>query len=177
MPVAPAYLSDDAIGQLGSMVMSDRAQRPFWLHQLTEYVIGFALIVFGFQDTDPVVPAVAGIVVLVNAAIVRGPFGAFKFVGRRLHRSLDVVVMALLIGAAVQPWAQASELGRIVLIAIAIPMAFLWWYTDWAERAARSRRRVERGGERSEVIGRSAGRTAANTYLAAKRAIRRRSDD
>ena len=158
--------------------MSDRAQRPFWLHQFTEYVIGFALIVFGFQDTDPVVPAVAGVAVLANAAVVRGPLGAFKFVGRRLHRWLDVVVMVGLIGAAVQPWVEVSALGRLVLVAIAVPYAFLWWYTDWEERAGRrARRDAAADGGGSEEFGRSAGRTAANAYLAGKRAIKKRSGD
>jgi hypothetical protein len=159
--------------------MSDRAQRPFWLHQLTEYVIGFALIVFGFQDPDPAVPAVAGIVVLVNAAIVRGPVGAFKLVGRKLHRVLDLLVMAALIGGAVQPWVDASALGRLVLIALVVPYAFLWWYTDWEERAGRKARRqaaAVSSGNKSEDRGRTAGRTAANAYLAGKRAIKKRSE-
>ncbi len=157
--------------------MSDRAQRPFWLHQFTEYVIGFALIVFGFQDTDPVVPAIAGVLVLGNAAVVRGPLGAFKFVGRRLHKLLDVVVMSALVVAAVQPWVEASALGRLVLIAITVPYAFLWWYTDWEERAGRKARRAgasASGG--GEDLGRSAGRAAANAYLAGKRAIKKRTE-
>ncbi len=157
--------------------MSDRAQRPFWLHQFTEYVIGFALIVFGFQDTDPVVPAVVGILVLGNAAVVRGPLGAFKFVGRKLHKWLDVVVMAALVTAAVQPWTTVSALGRLVLVAITVPFAFLWWYTDWEERAGRrARRAAAADGDGSEDLGRSAGRAAASAYLAGKRAIKKRSE-
>jgi len=156
--------------------MSDRAQRPFWIHQLTEYLIGFALIVFGFQDTDPTVPAVAGIVVLVNGAIVRGPFGAFKAVGRGLHRYLDLGIMAFLVGAAVQPWFPVSQLGRLVLVGVVIPFAFGWWYTDWAERSGRKQRRSGQAGAGSEEIGKTAGRYAATGYLAAKRAIKKRTD-
>jgi hypothetical protein len=156
--------------------MTDRAQRPFWLHQLMEYVIGFALISFGFQDTEPMVPAVAGVVVIANATIVRGPFGAFRFVSRRVHRWLDVVVMAFLLAAAAQPWVVASALGRIVLVAIDIPLGFLWWYTDWAERSARSARRTEQASQRSEDVGKRAGRAAANVYKAGKRAIDKRSE-
>ena len=156
--------------------MADRAQRPFWIHQLTEYVIGFALIVFGFQDTDPAVPAVAGIVVLLNATVVAGPFGAFKFVGRGLHKYLDLAVMAFLVVAAVQPWVAVSQLGRLVLIGIVIPVAFGWFSTDWAERADRRERRADRAGAGSADIGKSAGRYAASGYLAAKRAIKKRTD-
>ena len=124
--------------------MDDRAQRPFWLHQFTEYIIGFALVAFGFQDTAPAMPAVAGIVVLINAACVHGPLAAFTFIGRKTHRLIDVVVMAILVACALQPWVEVSALGRLVLIAIVVPMAFLWWYTDWEERAGRAQRRADR---------------------------------
>ena len=157
---------------------SSRAQRPFWLHQFTEYIIGFALIVFGFQDTEPLVPALAGILVLLNASLVRGPLGAFKFISRRVHRWIDVVVMIALVVAAVQPWHEASALGRLVLLAIVVSYMFLWWYTDWEERPGRRARRAaaaDAGG--SEDLGRSAGRTAANAYLAGKRAIKKRTGD
>jgi hypothetical protein len=155
----------------------DRAHRPFWLHQFTEYIIGFALIVFGFQDTDPLVPALAGVMVLLNAATVRGPLGAFKFIGRKVHRWIDVVVIAALVAGAFQPWFAASALGRLVLVAIAVPYVFLWWYTDWEERPGRkSRRAAAAAAGGSEDLGRSAGRTAANAYLAGKRAIKKRTD-
>lgn len=157
--------------------MAERAQRPFWLHQFTEYIIGFALIAFGFQDTAPAMPAVAGIVVLFNAALVRGPLGAFTLIGRKVHRVIDVVVMAALVGFALQPWIEVSELGRLVLVAIAVPMAFLWWYTDWEERVGRKQRRAARAGESSGDIGKSAGRAAASAYLAGKRAIKKHTDD
>jgi hypothetical protein len=176
-------LVDDARGPagcgrpVGSSAMGERAQRPFWIHQFTEYVIGFALVVFGLQDTAPTMPAAAGIVVLVNAAMVRGPLGAFTLIGRKVHRVIDVVVMAALIAFAVQPWVEVSALGRLVLVAIAVPMAFLWWYTDWEERAGRKQRRADRGSESSADVGRTAGRAAANAYLAGKRAIKKHTDD
>lgn len=141
-----------------------------------EYMIGFALISFGFQDTEPLVPAIAGVVVITNAAVVRGPFGAFRFVTRRLHRWLDVAVMAFLVGAAVQPWAVASGLGRVVLVAIVVPLGFLWWYTDWAERKDRAARRTGQASVRSDDVGKRAGRAAANVYKAGKRAIDKRSE-
>lgn len=156
--------------------MSDRAQRPFWLHQFTEYVIGFALIVFGFQDTAPVIPAVAGVVVLVNAACVRGPLGAFTFIGRRVHRVIDLVVMVVLVALAIQPWTDVSALGRVVLLAITVPMGFMWWYTDWEEREGRKQRRAATGSESSGDLGKSAGRAAASAYLAGKRAIKKHTD-
>ncbi|MEZ5297072.1 MAG: hypothetical protein R2697_12590 [Ilumatobacteraceae bacterium] len=153
--------------------MTDRAQRPFWIHQFVEYVIGLALIVFGFQDTHPTVPAVVGIVVMLNAAVVRGPFGAFRLIGRKLHRWVDLVVMAFLVFAAVQPWVEMSSLGRLALIGIVIPLAFSWWYTDWTDRAERKQRRADQAGQRTEDIGATAGRKAAQYYKAGKKMIER----
>lgn len=156
--------------------MTERAQRPFWLHQFTEYLIGVALIAAGFQDPEPAVPAAVGIAVLFNASLVRGPFGAFKLVGRRLHRWLDLVVIAGLGVAAAQPWLPISSSGRVIVGVMVVPMSFLWWYTDWGERADRRRRRADSASRTSDDIGRSAGRTAANAYLAGRRAIKKRSD-
>ncbi len=109
---------------------------------------------------------------------MRGPLGAFRLVGRRLHKWLDLIVMALLVVGASQRWVDASALGRVVMVAIVVPYAFLWWYTDWEERAGRRARREAAADEgRSEDLGRSAGRTAASAYLAGKRAIKKRSGD
>lgn len=148
--------------------MADRAQRPFWIHQLVEYVIGIVLIALAFQDPDPGLPAVGGALVLVNASLVRGPFGAFKFVGRRQHRWMDVAVMALLIVGALQPWLPGSEVGRATLAMMCIPLGFLWWYTDWDERPARRDRRTATGRQQANDLGRTAGRLAGRGWKAAK---------
>jgi hypothetical protein len=153
--------------------MAERAQRPFWIHQFMEYAIGFTLIGFGFQDTNPTVPAIVGVVVLINAAVVRGPLGAFRFMGRKVHRWVDIAVMGFLAFAALQPWVEVSSLGRLALLALIVPFAFLWWYTDWEERPGRAQRRTERGSVKSEDIGKTAGRKAAEIYKAGKKAIDR----
>ena len=44
--------------------MAERAMRPFWIHQLVEYLIGLALVAQGLQEQDPTVPAVAGMLVV-----------------------------------------------------------------------------------------------------------------
>ena len=36
------------------------AQRPFWMHQIVEYLIGLVLIAASFQAPKPMVPAVMG---------------------------------------------------------------------------------------------------------------------
>ena len=47
--------------------------RPFWVHQLAEYLIGISLVAQGMQDIEPLVPSLAGALVMVNAARVVGP--------------------------------------------------------------------------------------------------------
>ena len=156
--------------------MGERASRPFWLHQLVEYVIGMSLIAYGFQDPEPLVPAAVGILVMLNASMVRGPFGAFKFIGRRVHRWVDILVMGVIALAAVQPWITIEVTARAVLLAILVPYGFLWWYTDWVERSDRKQRKVDQAvGTKGDDLGKSAGRMAANAYVAGKRAIKKRS--
>lgn len=150
--------------------------RPFWIHQLVEYLIGVALIAQGMQDPSPVVPTVAGVLIVVNAAAVRGPLGAFKFIGRKLHRWLDLLVGAALAFGACQPWVAVEFTGRAILLAVLLPLGFSWYYTDWEERAGRRSRRSATGSDRSEELGKSAGRVAANAWLAGKRAVKKRSE-
>ena len=149
--------------------MGERAMRPFWIHQLSEYLIGVALIAQGLQEKDPLVPAIAGVAVMLNVAIVRGPLGAFKWIGRRVHRWLDLVVMIAILVAAVQPWVEVPPGGRLIMIVMLVPLGFLWFYTDWAERRSRKERRVERASIKSEDVGRSAGRMAGNAFKAIKK--------
>jgi hypothetical protein len=155
--------------------MGERAMRPFWIHQVAEYMIGIALVSQGLQDPQPLVPTIAGTVVIANASMVRGPLGAFKRIGRSLHRWLDLVVMVLLLMAGVQPWIEVSATGRATILVVLLPLGFLWFYTDWAEKLGRKQRRIDNAGVTGEQVGRTAGRIAGNGYLAAKQAIKNRS--
>jgi hypothetical protein len=57
----------------------------------------------------------------------------------------------------------------MIMLIILVPLGFLWFYTDWAERPQRSQRRVNRAGVRGDAVGRSAGRLAGNAYNAIKK--------
>jgi hypothetical protein len=149
--------------------------RPFWIHQMAEYVIGIAIVSQGLQDPEPLIPSIVGTLVILNAAIVRGPLGAFRWVGRRLHRWIDIGLMVLIAFTALQPWVDIASTGRGLMLIMLLPLGFLWFYTDWAERPARKQRRVDSAGQTGEQIGRSAGRLAGSGYAAAKEAIRKRS--
>lgn len=153
---------------------SERAMRPFWVHQLAEYLIGVALVAQGVQDPEPLVPALAGTLVIVNAAVTHGPLGAFRWVARGVHRWLDVAVIAVLAAAAVQPWLDVTSAGRLTLGVVLVPIGFLWFYTDWAERRSRRERRLAAAGPTSERVGRSAGRVAGAAYGTARASLRKR---
>ncbi len=148
----------------------ERARRPFWLHQIVEYLLGIILVALGLQMPDPLVPSLAGLLVLLNAAIAIGPASAFRVVGRRTHRVLDLVVIALIVVLAVQPWLPADGGTRGVMVAIAGVLGVVWYYTDFAEREERRERRmVAAAGQRPEEIGRTAGRVAGNVVSRWKR--------
>ena len=83
----------------GGMPRDDRVLRPFWLHQAAEYLIGMVLVALGLQSLDPVVPTLAGGLVILNAALVDGPLGAFRLFSRRAHRIADLVVIGIARGA------------------------------------------------------------------------------
>ena len=85
-------------------------------------------------------PVLLGLVVILNAAIAKGAAGAFRVVGKRTHRWLDLVVMGLLTAGAVQPWISIDNVGRFMLGAFALVMFFVWFHTDFTERVPRARR-------------------------------------
>jgi hypothetical protein len=139
---------------------SERARRPFWLHQAAEYLLGIVLVAQGLQMPDPVVPTVAGALVMLNAATAIGPLGAFRLAGRKAHRVADLAVLGIIVSAALQPWVFVDAGSRGIMLVVAGVLGVVWYYTDFAERPERARRRVAQAGPRSEQIGRSAGRAA-----------------
>jgi hypothetical protein len=108
--------------------------------------------------------------VLLNAAVAIGPLGAFRLVGRRLHRVLDLVAIGVVVGAAVQPWVDVDVGTRAIMIAIAFVYGFVWFYSDFAEKQERKQRRAAMAtGDRVEDVGRTAGRLAGNAVTAWRR--------
>jgi hypothetical protein len=156
--------------------------RPFWMHQVVEYLIGAVFVSVGFGSLTPAIPALLGALVMINAAIAIGPASAFGLLPRRVHRLLDLVVIGLVVGAVVQPWFDLDATTRLVVAMLGVVLAFVWWNTDFATKEERAERRQRGVPADAEQLGRSAGRSAAQTYLAAKRLKKaviddRRSDD
>ncbi len=160
------------------------AQRPFWMHQVVEYLIGLVLIGASFQAPKPAVPAVMGMLIMLNTAIAKGPASAFPLVGRTVHRWLDVVVMLLLVAALFQPAFDVDSTGRLLLGAIAFVMFFIWLNSDFSEKAARKQDKKKQKVERSErlarpesqEIGKKAGRAVGDGVNAAKRLRKKMKD-
>lgn len=145
-----------------------KPKRPFWMHQFTEYLLGGVLVAQGLQSPTPVMPAVAGGLVMINAAIVRGPLSAFRVVGRATHRVLDLVVIGVVVLLAVQPLVDVEASARVVMAAIAAVIGFVWRQTSFAEKVKR-RSGIGAEGGRSTEIGRLAGRAVGDTINTAKR--------
>jgi len=153
------------------MVAIERVQRPFWTHQLVEYLLGIGLISAAVQMPQPAVPAVLGLVIILNAAIAKGAAGAFRLAGKRVHKQLDVVVMLLLIAGAVQPWVSIDNTSRFLLGGVAFVLWFVWFHTDFTEKAPKAVRKAaaEAGRPSSEAIGRGAGRVVGGGVNSLKR--------
>ncbi|MEM8620602.1 MAG: hypothetical protein AAGF73_12860 [Actinomycetota bacterium] len=149
--------------------MSERALRPFWMHQLVEYIIGLVLVTAAVQQPQPAVPAVLGLVVMLNTAITVGPLGAFRVLDRRLHKYTDLVVIATLLIGAAQPWFDLDNIGRLLLVSIAVVLGFVWFFTDFATKDQRKQRRADRARPASEELGQQAGRFVGDSINTAKR--------
>lgn len=157
---------------------ADRQWRPFWIHQGAEYVLGLVLVATGLQNPTPTFPVLAGGLIVVNAAIVTGPIGAFRLVPRPLHRIIDIVVIAAIVAVAVMPFLDIDNASRFTMVLIAAIMGFIWLSTNFDTRSAAVARRRAAAGPRArydgETVGRAAGRLVgkANEY-----ARKRRGDD
>jgi hypothetical protein len=154
------------------MVEIERVRRPFWVHQLVEYLLGIGLISAAIQMPQPAVPAVLGLVIILNASVAKGAAGAFRLAGKQAHRRLDVVVMLLLVAGAVQPWISIDNISRLLLGGVGFVLWFVWFHTDFTEKVARSERKAAANDAprpTSEDIGRGAGRAVGGGVNSLKR--------
>jgi hypothetical protein len=118
-------------------------KRPFWIHQIAEYVLGLLLVAQGLQSPAPLVPSIAGGLVVMNAAIVRGaPLSAFRLVSRTQHRVLDVVVLAVIVVLIVQPWIEVIPADRLIMTGIVVVMGFVWMNSNFIEKVPRAQRKA-----------------------------------
>ncbi len=137
------------------MAASDRARRPFWVHQVAEYVIGIMLVTAGLQTPEPAAPSLLGALIVANAATVKGPLSAFDVIPRRIHRLIDPVIFGLVLLTAALPVFDIDAGTRFVIGAVGVVLAFVWWYSSYDPPVRSS------AGERldaGQIAGRLAGR-------------------
>lgn len=141
---------------------------PFWVHQGVEYLVGLLLVVSGLQAVRPLGPVLAGTAVLALAATAHGPLGAFKWVPRRVHRLLDLVVAAgLVVLALLLPSDQVDAFGRVLLVIAAMVLVMLVVRTS---STARAKEQAEAPGRsRADDMGRAAGRAVGKGINELKR--------
>ena len=147
--------------------MAVTGKRPFWMHQLVEYILGGALVASGLQSPTPVVPSVIGGIVMLHAAITIGPIGAFRVINRVVHRVIDIAVISVEVLAAIQPWVSLESATRLIVAGIAFVHLVVWWQTSFATRAKKPS--VSPEGGRSTEVGRIAGRLGGNGVNSVRR--------
>lgn len=112
---------------------------PFWAHQLAELLLGGLLLVEGARTGQHTAVLVGmGCALLLLALLSDGALGAWPWIGRRLHRVLDVVAAAVI---AVSPLVLSLDavVAIVILEAAALGMIWLALRTNWTPRRTRAR--------------------------------------
>ena len=158
--------------------MGESGKRPFWMHQLVEYILGGALVASGIQSPYPVMPAVLGGVIMLHAAFTRGALAAFNVIDRRIHRFIDPFIIVLVIFSAIRPWATIDDGTRFIVLGIAAVHTVVWMSSSFAEKPKKQKSAPAAPAQssasadpndRSVIVGQKAGRMAASGVLFARR--------
>ena len=150
--------------------------RPYWLHQVAEYIVGFILLlaVSRVDGAERVPLIIGGALVLVNAAISGPPAGCLHLVPRRVHRWTDVGVIAALVVIPLVFRDDAPSTVWIAMCGSAVVLAVIRLTTDY--RVPVPRKRVEQPTEPATPasttnIARTAGKAVRVSPRALGRAI------
>jgi len=147
--------------------MAADGKRPFWMHQLVEYILGGLLVASGLQSHTPIVPSVLGFAILLNAASTKGAFSAFTVIDRRVHAVIDPFIIGLCYVAAVQPWISIANPTRFIIAAIATVHLVVWAGSSFAER--KRREKLAPTGDKRLDFGRNAGRAVGTGVNSVKK--------
>lgn len=158
--------------------MAEAGKRPFWMHQLVEYILGGALVASGLQSPYPVMPTVLGGVIMLHAAMTKGALAAFNVIPRRIHRFIDPAIIVLVVLSAVRPWVEIDDGTRVIVFGIAAVHLVVWLSSSFAEKPKKAKNATNASSapaspadpnDRSVVVGQKAGRLAASGVLFARR--------
>jgi uncharacterized membrane protein YhaH (DUF805 family) len=114
--------------------MAAGGKRPFWMHQIVEYILGGALVASGLQSPTPVVPAVLGGLIMLNAALTKGALCAFRAYDRGMHRIFDIAIIILCFASLAQPWVEFDMGTKVVVFAITTVQVVVFFGSDYSER-------------------------------------------
>jgi hypothetical protein len=159
--------------------MAESGKRPFWMHQLVEYILGGAMAYSGLMSPTPIVPAVCGGLIILNAALTKGPLGAFRAYGRNLHRIFDIVIIMICLASVGQPWFDMDSGTRVVMLSVTTVHIVVFFGSSFAERAPKPPKPpkqvapaapiVTPSGDRSTDFGRTAGRVVGSGFNAVRK--------
>lgn len=130
----------------------------FWAHQAAEYVMGMLVLAGALQASNPAIPLVAGALLIVLAATADGPLKAFSGMSRPTHKIADLVMIGLFVVGAVLLRSELDATGFVLLIGPAAVLVLLVLRTDYSPKVKRQPLATS---ERSEAVGRAAGKVAA----------------
>ncbi len=131
-------------------------KRPFWLHQAAEYLIGAVFVAQGLQSPTPLVPSVLGGLVMLNTACAKGTLSAFRVFGKRMHRILDVVVFALVLVGAMQPFVSLDNSTRLIMIVLVLVLGFIWVQSDFTDSRSEIKSKARREARLAKANGAAA---------------------
>ncbi len=113
--------------------------RPYWLHQVAEYIVGLVLLLMitrAHGDAAPLLAA-GGVLVLVNVAISGPPAGCVRMVSRPVHRWTDVAVVAALVAIPIVLRERTTSTVWFTMIGCAVVLLVVRLTTNYAVRPAR----------------------------------------
>ena len=114
---------------------------PFWVHQVVELLLGMLLLIQGARTEEhtALLFGLGGLLLLLTLCS-EGGLGAWPWIGRRLHRVLDLVAALVL---ALSPLLLGFDdvFAVVVVEAAALAMVWLALRTNWKVRAKRQPRR------------------------------------
>jgi hypothetical protein len=120
---------------------SAAARIPFWVHQVVELLLGILLLVQGARTGQhTAVLLTLGVLLLLLALCSDGALAAWPWIGRRVHRVLDLVVVAVL---ALSPLVLGvDEVFAVVILEVAAAaMLYLALRTEWRRAPKRTKRK------------------------------------
>jgi hypothetical protein len=115
--------------------------RPYWLHQVAEYVVGFILLiaVARVEGAERAPLIIGGVLVLVNAAVSGPPAGCVHLVPRRVHKWTDIGVILALVALPIVFAEDASATVWIAMCGGAVVLAVIRFTTDYRPPVPRKR--------------------------------------